>query len=287
MARRRTPEPEAVEVRRLSPEEADRGIAKIRRRIADIQQLETDGVRSNDGRKRSVETNVRETVREVFGSRSPEFRDFEYFDIDKGGNFIGGSDAEYQQCFLRGIPHAVELLEGLLSRLEERKQDFMGESAAGTAQPSGAGSSRKVFVVHGHDDAAKEATARVLLHLELEPISLHEQPNEGRPIIEKFEKYAEVPFAVVLLTPDDLGSSKESPTDARTRARQNVIFELGFFIGKLARNRVCALHKGETEILSDYQGVLFVPMDAAGAWRLTLAREIKAAGIEVDLNKAV
>lgn len=267
------------------PEEADRGITKLRRRVAEIQQLETDGVRWNDGRKRAVETNVRETVREVFGSSSPEFQDFEHFDIDQGGMFFGGSDAEYQQSFLRGIPHALELLEGLISRLKERKHDFMGETAE--PQSASSGSSRRVFLVHGHDDAAKEATARFLSQLELDPIILHEQPSEGRTIIEKFERYADVAFAVVLLTPDDLGSTKESPNEARPRARQNVIFELGFFIGKLGRNRVCAVHKGETEVLSDYQGVLFVPMDAAGGWKLTLAREIKAAGISVDLNKAV
>jgi predicted nucleotide-binding protein with TIR-like domain len=286
VARQKAPEPEPIEVRKLSPEEIDRGISKIQRRIADIRQLETDGVRWNDGRKTAVITNVRETVREVFGSRSPEFRDFARFDIDKGGSFFGGSDAEYQACFLRGIPDAVALLDGLISRLEERKHDFIG-AVPTTIEKQSSATSRKVFVVHGHDEAAKEATARFLSQLDLEPIILHEQPNQGRTIIEKFEKYADVSFAVILLTPDDLVSSKDASDQARHRARQNVIFELGFFVGKLSRSNVCALHKGDTEILSDYQGVLFVPMDSSGAWKFALAREIKAAGISIDVNRIV
>ena len=285
MARRRASEPEPVEASRLTPEEADRSIIKLRRRIADIEQLQTDGVRWDGGKKRAVETNVEDTVREVFGSGSQQFREFEHFCIDRGGSFIAGSDAEYQQCFLKGIPYAVELLDGLIALLNERKEDYLGEVAASPV--SIARSSRRVFVVHGHDHGPKDATARFLSQLDLEAIILHEQPNEGRTIIEKFEKYADVSFAVVILTPDDLGSRKELRHEPQPRARQNVVFELGFFVGKLGRKRVCALHKGDIEMLSDYQGVLFVPMDTDGAWKGNLAREIKAAGISVDLNNAM
>jgi len=286
MVRRRGTEPEPIEVRQLSADDIDRGVAKLQRRIDDIQKLKADAVRWDAGRKRAVETEVRETIRDVFGPRSPEFRDFEHFGIDKGGSFIGGSDGEYQKCFLDGIPPALELLQGLISRLEERKEDLRPPSTTTTTVGSNA-TSRKVFVVHGRDDAAKEAAARFLGQLDLEPIILHEQPNGGRTIIEKFERYADVAFAVVLLTPDDLGASKDAPKEGKSRARQNVIFELGFFIGRLGRSRVCALHKGDTEILSDYQGVVYVAMDVGGGWKLALAREIREAGIAVDLNKAV
>jgi predicted nucleotide-binding protein len=286
MVRKRGSEPEPIEVRQLSADDLDRGVAKLHRRLDDIQKLKTDGVRWDAGRKRAVETEVRETIREVFGPRSPEFRDFEHFEIDKGGSFIGGSNEEYQRCFLDGIPPALELLQGLIARLEERKEDLAPLS--GSAATTGSnGSSRRVFVVHGRDDAAKESAARFLAQLDLEPIILHEQPNGGRTIIEKFERYADVAFAVVLLTPDDLGASRDAPQEGKSRARQNVIFELGFFIGRLGRGRVCALHKGDTEILSDYQGVVYVAMDVGGGWKLALAREIREAGIAVDLNKAV
>jgi len=270
MVRKRGSEPEPIEVRQLSADDLDRGVAKLHRRLDDIQKLKTDGVRWDAGRKRAVETEVRETIREVFGPRSPEFRDFEHFEIDKGGSFIGGSNEEYQRCFLDGIPPALELLQGLIARLEERKEDLAPLS--GSAATTGSnGSSRRVFVVHGRDDAAKESAARFLAQLDLE----------------KFERYADVAFAVVLLTPDDLGASRDAPQEGKSRARQNVIFELGFFIGRLGRGRVCALHKGDTEILSDYQGVVYVAMDVGGGWKLALAREIREAGIAVDLNKAV
>lgn len=149
--------------------------------------------------------------------------------------------------------------------------------------------SRKVFVVHGHDQAAKEAVARFLERLELEAVILHEQANRGRTIIEKFEAHSEeVAFAVVLLTPDDLGAATEpdgnGQSDMKKRARQNVVFELGYFIGKLTRRRVCALYVDGVELPSDMKGVLYIPYDHTGAWRMALAKEIKAAGIEVDLN---
>ena len=134
--------------------------------------------------------------------------------------------------------------------------------------------SRKVFVVHGHDEEMKQVVARTPTSLELEPIILHEQSNQGRAIIEKFEDYSNVPFAVILLSPDDKGyRSNEPPGSARPRARQNVILELGFFIGRLGREHVFTLLRGDQdfEIPSDYSGVIYERYDSAdGAWRLRL-----------------
>lgn len=145
----------------------------------------------------------------------------------------------------------------------------------------------KVFIVHGHEEESKQSLARFLEKLEIEVVILHEQPNRGRTIIEKFEDYTEVSFAVVLLTPDDLGAREDEQDHLQPRARQNVILELGFFIGKLGRERVCALYKGELEIPSDFSGVIWIRMDTEGAWQFKLARELRAAGFEIDLNKLV
>ena len=144
-----------------------------------------------------------------------------------------------------------------------------------------------IFIVHGHDEAAKQSVARFIERLELRAVVLHEQPNAGRTIIEKFEEYSNVGFAIVLLTPDDIGCPRGKPDEKKPRSRQNVIFELGFFIGKLGRERVCALYKEGVEIPSDFQGVLYIEMDTRGGWQLELAREIKHVGIEVDMNKVV
>ncbi|MGA2645760.1 MAG: nucleotide-binding protein [Candidatus Sulfotelmatobacter sp.] len=146
--------------------------------------------------------------------------------------------------------------------------------------------SRLVFLVHGHDDAVKESVARFLERLDLKPVILHEQPNQGKTVIEKFEAHSDVGFAVVLLTPDDVGGLASSPDKLSRRARQNVILELGYFIGRLGRAKVCALYKEGVEIPSDIHGVLYVPYDAGNGWRLQLANEIRAAGIAVDLNLA-
>lgn len=145
--------------------------------------------------------------------------------------------------------------------------------------------SRRVFVVHGHDDAAREAIARFLDRLELIPIVLKEQANAGRTIIEKFEAESDVGFAVVLLTPDDVGGVAKTPRKLLPRARQNVIFELGYFAGALGRRHVIALVKDDVEVPSDYQGVVFIPMDKNDGWRLKVAQELKAGGLTIDLNK--
>ena len=145
----------------------------------------------------------------------------------------------------------------------------------------------KVFVVHGHDSEMKESVARVLEKLGLQPIILHEQPNKGRTIIEKFTNYSNVSFAVILLSPDDMAYPKSSNPDmAKFRARQNVILELGFFLGKLGRQRVLALfRKSENfELPSDYDGVVFTPFDNAGSWRFEMIRELRACGFTVDAN---
>lgn len=145
--------------------------------------------------------------------------------------------------------------------------------------------SRKVFIVHGHDEGARESVARFLERLELEPVILQDIVEKGRTVIEKFEDESDVGFAVVLLTPDDIGGSSKFPKKLHPRARQNVVFELGYFAGTLGRGRVTALTKGEVEVPSDYQGVLFLPLDATGGWKLRLAQELQAAGLLVDLNK--
>lgn len=145
--------------------------------------------------------------------------------------------------------------------------------------------SNKVFIVHGHDDAAIQEMARTLEKGGFEAIILHEQPDSGLTIIEKIERYADVDFAVVLYTECDLGRAKEmDQKDERYRARQNVVFEHGYLIGKLGRDHVCALVKGNVETPGDISGVVYVSMDSAGAWKMQLGKNMRAVGLPVDLN---
>lgn len=145
--------------------------------------------------------------------------------------------------------------------------------------------SRKVFVVHGHDNEAKEITARFLEKVRLQPIILHEQASCGRTIIEKFETYSgDIAFAVVLLTPDDVEASAANQAQLNPRARHNVILELGYFMGRLSRVRVCALYKGSVELPTDFQGVIYIEMDAAGAWKAKLAQAFVQAKLPINLD---
>ena len=120
--------------------------------------------------------------------------------------------------------------------------------------------------------------------LGFEPIILHEQASQGRTVIEKIDAHSDVGFAVVLLTPDDVGARKGHEENLRSRARQNVLLELGYFLGKLSRARVCALKRGDIEVPSDFEGIVYVTFDDAGAWKNELGRELQAAGFKIDWN---
>lgn len=179
----------------------------------------------------------------------------------------------------------IHTLESILERLELIPESS-GILGIGPVEKSSKPIGPEVFLVHGHNEGIKQTVARYIEKLDLRPIILHEQPNEGRTIIEKFEKYSTVSYAVILLTPDDVGASIDEKDNLKFRARQNVILELGFFLGRLGRERVCALYTRDVEIPSDYKGVLYISLDD-GAWQLLLARELKSAGLKVDLNKAL
>ena len=144
----------------------------------------------------------------------------------------------------------------------------------------------KIFLVHGHDEGMKQSVARTLMKLKLDPIILHEQPDSGKTIIEKFERDADVGFAVILLSPDDMGYKKaDGAKQAKPRARENVILELGYFVGKLGRDKVMALKRGDDlNPPSDLSGVVYTPFDDHGAWEMKLVKELKAAGYSVDAN---
>lgn len=147
---------------------------------------------------------------------------------------------------------------------------------------------RSIFIVHGRNHSLKEEVARFIEKLHLKPVILHEQPNKGRTVIEKFIEHSDVSFSIILLTPDDKGGlADEQVANYKLRARQNVIFELGYFIGKLGRDKVCALYLPGVEIPSDYSGILFIQVDLNGNWKLQLAKEIKSVGVKIDLNNVM
>jgi predicted nucleotide-binding protein len=193
--------------------------------------------------------------------------------------------SKYSFDWKKDRPSQIGFLEGLLLQTEVNSGESIESRAAtnDTSSPKHK-KSNKVFAVHGHDSEVKEAVARYVAKLGLDPIILHEQPNGRKTIIEKFEVYSDVGFAIVLLTPDDVGAVKEEKENLNARARQNVVLELGYFLGKLGRNRVCPIYKSGVEIPSDYQGVAYTEFDSAEGWKRKLAQELVEAEFKIDLN---
>jgi predicted nucleotide-binding protein len=138
------------------------------------------------------------------------------------------------------------------------------------------------FLVHGRDEVTKQTVARFLEHLKIKPIILSEQGGI-KGILEKIEMCSDVDFAVVLLTPDDEGNLLGE--EKKPRSRQNVIFELGYFIAKLKKEKVIVLIQDNIEKPSDYDGIMYINYDNHNGWKLKLAKEIKTTGINIDLNE--
>lgn len=145
----------------------------------------------------------------------------------------------------------------------------------------------KVFIVHGHDDLAKTETARFVEKLGFTAVILHEQASSGKTIIEKIEEHSNVGFAIVLYTPCDVGATKDKKDELQFRARQNVVFEHGYLMGRIGRNNVCALVKDKVETPNDISGVVYIPMDYHKAWQIAVAKEMRNSGYEIDMNQVV
>jgi predicted nucleotide-binding protein len=199
----------------------------------------------------------------------------------------GGSIAQNFEWQQEEIDRASNVLVSLRERLEYLEAP--GDVPDDRGREQAPQRDQQIFLVHGHVNGVKEAVGRLLEKTgDHKIVILHEQPSEGRTIIEKFENYAGASdFAVVLLTADDVGrqaAEDGSEPDLRLRARQNVVFELGFFVGRLGRARVAVLYKQGVELPSDFKGVVYIPLDD-DSWRYKLLQELRNVGLDYDLNK--
>lgn len=195
--------------------------------------------------------------------------------------YDNSSQGKYQKLRDR-IANKIEMLERLIEKAELLKSDI-GEAPIKPVKQIDFKDNKNVFIVHGHNIEVQQSVARVIEKLGLNPIILQEQPNAGKTVIEKFEANSNVGFAIILLTDDDDGKAKNQ-IDLQKRARQNVILELGYFIGKLGRDRVLPLYSENVELPSDIHGVLYVPIDRMANWKFSVVKELKAAGYNVDAN---
>jgi predicted nucleotide-binding protein len=203
------------------------------------------------------------------------------------GMFLGGnSQRDELKEFKDKVQNKINNLKQLVAKVELIKSEVPDKVTSQVTVTSDNIDNNNVFIVHGHSNEVKINVARTLEKLGLNPIILHEQANSGKTIIEKFEEHSNVGFAIVLLTDDDLGKAKKDE-NLNARARQNVILELGYFIGKLGRNRVCPLYTKGVELPSDLYGLLYLEIDSSEYWKISLAKELKAAGYDIDVNKII
>lgn len=219
-------------------------------------------------------------VNEVVSESSPALR------IVKSGIQIhtqGNSQDNFlraKELILKALNQTIEVIEN--DKFSELKQP-KSKSVIKTL-------SNKVFVVHGHDHGLKTEVENFLHEIGLEPVVLHKEPDEGQTIIEKFEKHSDVGYAFILLTPDEAAylADQEMIDDKRRikekRARPNVIFEFGYFVGKLGRNRVCCLYKGDVSSPSDLGGLIYKKiLSSVEAEGFGIIKELKAAGYRLKL----
>lgn len=292
MARRTTSQRPTFDNKTLSLSEIQLGIKKLQKRISEVEQLDPQALDADDPVGDKVRRSIRDTVAEIFGENSREAADFINPSFYHGPHTMrgyGDPEPDNTPYYAAGIKKMVVDLNGLIEKLEERREDLSTHTskAMALAPVAQTSTTREVFIVHGHDDVAKLAVARFLEQMGLEPVILNEQTNLGSStVIEKFERHSNVPFAIVLLTPDDVGSQKSDRENLNFRARQNVVLELGYFLGKLGRARVCSLYKEGVEIPSDYAGVIYTLLDNHGGWKLQLAAELREVWPDIDLNKA-
>lgn len=255
------------------------GITLLEGQIAKAKELMSTP--EDTAAHRAWNNTTREFLINTFGSRSHNIDAVIYASSSRSlrMNMPRHEWIEYQTSL---IANQIKMLESCIEQL--KTQIKIAAKNVPITRSEFVGNGTDIFIVHGHNSGIKEAVARTIQTLGLNPIVLHEQPNQGRTVIEKFTDHSNVGFAVVLLTSDDIAKANNLE-ELKPRARQNVILELGYFLGKLGRNKVCILYESGVEIPSDYSGVIYTPLDSDGKWKFDLAKELKAAGYAIDANK--
>jgi predicted nucleotide-binding protein len=229
---------------------------------------------------------VRAVMERSLGTEASVLRDFNdvryHIGVYTGAPGEADEDAQY---FAAQVDSAIAYINAAIYELNLSEGDPV-QAIESSQPPKPSAEPATIFLVHGHDDAAKHEVARFIQDVTGQsPIILDEKPNEGRTIVEKFEKHAAASsYAVVLLTPDDVGRVAGAlPEDDSGRARQNVVFELGYFFGRLGRGNVCVLNAG-VEKPSDVDGLVYISYPTSN-WKLQLAKELQAAEIQINTSR--
>lgn len=252
---------------------------KLKSIIEEIDTLIASRVMSDHPQFSAWKLKTERFLSHKYGTDSIEYGEFGRILFSPGVWTFDTADYIFRNSCADGLREAKAMLTVYLEEMEE---DLDNNSGGSTSIPAACTANyRKVFIVHGHNGEMKEAVARLIEKQGIQAIILHEQANLGATIIEKFENYSDVGGAVCLFTADDLGRAKRDAEDKK-RARQNVVFETGYFIGKLGRNNVILIADKGVEIPSDLQGVVYTE---TSNWQFSVLKELKAIGYSIDYNK--
>ena len=250
-------------------------IDKLKEIIADIDELERLQVSSSSPEFSAWKMKSLRFLRDVYGEDSLEYRNFNQMPF----NPLFFSLNEPQSTFINSCQTQLKKVKLAFG---EYLKDMESETEENSSNIQCNPLNSRIFIVHGHDKGLQQEVARIIEKQGLQPIILNEQTNQGRTIIEKIEHYSDAQAAICLFTPDDEGKSKKEPKH-KSRARQNVVFETGYFLGKLGRNRLVIIADSELELPSDMQGVVYTNIN----WKFELLKELKAMGYTIDLNKLI
>lgn len=243
---------------------------KLRKLYNEIEELENKDS-SSDSDFKAWKTDVKLCLSGLYGENSIQFKNFNSRHFSP---IAMGVNTDWHKPYVRD-------LETTKKEFERYIRDFEDEDI-NTNTGKNRISNNKVFIVHGHDGELKEKVARRLEQQGIEAIILSEQVNRGRTIIEKLEAYSDVNVAIVLFTQDDLGVAKEEKGNEKYRARQNVVFEAGYFMGYLGRENIIMIADENVEIPGDLSGMVYTTKDN---WEFEMLKELNAAGMKVDMNK--
>lgn len=257
----------------LPPERAKELIERQMYQIDGLLQL-----RYNDPEVRKWDNMTEQILIKTFGKPNDNLSDF--LGTRHRSGFVPSDEYGLQEEFKEDLERCRKLLEGFIEQLDI----FSEPEETIKEKTKEASMSKKIFIVHGHDTQAQSELTLILSRLGFEPIILHEQANEGMTVIEKLEKHSDVGYAFIILTPDDVGAKVDQKENLQHRARQNVVFEFGLFVGKLGRKKVCALYKADIELPSDLHGLLYLPFQSSvNEIQLDIVKELRAAGYNVTI----
>ena len=243
---------------------------KLRKLYNEIDELKNKDS-SSDSDFKAWKTDVQLCLSGLYGENSIQFKNFNSRHFSP---MVIGGNTDWHKPYVRDLETTKKEFERYICDFEEEGINTnMGKNRT---------SNNKVFIVHGHDGELKEKVARRLEQQGIEAIILSEQVNRGRTIIEKLEAYSDVNVAIILFTQDDLGVAQEEKGNEKYRARQNVVFEAGYFMGYLGRENIIMIADENVEIPGDLSGMVYTTRDS---WEFEMLKELNAAGMKVNMNK--